>query len=710
MMSNYDLRKELSKLEDAVIQGEGQKYGNTTYFTYVAREGLPELVIGDKRYLHVVSCLHEYDMNELKESKENKESKQEERVFSSRIYIVYYSTGIDAIISEYWSGPESYFGTTNVIKGLTIKKLCGSKAILNGSYGMLQDGLMDLYRYLPNKLLEDNTLSYKSLSSKYVVNYIKENKLEKPKVNTQRLDYLKMAIDELKKEYGIVIEKDLDLLSTKGYSNKIIKLIRDPGTYFIKDDEQSATIEMVSTLSEPKVQITHKERQHVRTIQLSVAELDNFHFIPPFLTRISGLGDTYYIYPVMNEYIKEIIKWNIKYITPLNEIFLCDNCSLITDTPVRGDIKISTPSSTYDIHTMDTEIYYKYKLTVTEKDRGRYNKYFTDLDSLVYYLLYIRRTDTTSRFEDHEKELTRILTDLLTKEEVPGIEEYYRDNSSFFDEIVYNRYNTKDHPAFIVYSISRSMTTPFVVPIDEFKLDTRMMMSWIKWINSLINERIYMLENTRYTLSNVDSLKLMEIIRKEGGSDELVFPKEYKNTITFEDHGENAYHSNSLSNVSMTILINDIEAISIKRLVMSRSININLKPGGGLQIVDDKKKSHMSSVPVDHGILDILPDRIKRQIEVLLTARLFLATVLYRFEAIVDDNNSIVLNGEYLTNEKDGLKMFLELTNKNDYYKFLKNISDSNEEVRYKYTGIENGEPIFERNENPIQEISKYEF
>lgn len=704
MMSNYDLRKELSKLEDVVIQGEGQKYGDTTYFTYVAREGLPELVIGDKRYLHVVSCLHEYDMNELKKSKENKESKQEERVFSSRIHIVYYSTGIDAIISEYWSGPD----TTNVIKGLTIKKLCGSKAILNGSYGMLQYGLTNLYRYLPNKLLEDNTLSYESLSSKYVLNYIKENKLEKPKVNPQRLDYFKMAIDELKKEYGIVIEKDLDLLSTKGYSNKIIKLTRDSGTYFIKDDEQSMTIEMVSTLSEPKVQITHKERQHVRTIQMSVAELDNSHFIHSY-TGISDLGDTYYIYPVMNEYIKEIIKWNIKYITPLDEIFLCDNCSLITDAPVGG-IKISTPSSTYDIHNMDTEIYYKYKLTVTEKDRGRYNKYFTDLDSLVYYLLYIRRTDTTSRFDDHKKELTRILTDLLTKEDVPGIEEYCRDNSSFFDEIVYNRYNTKDHLASIAYSISRSMTTPFVVPIDEFKLDTRMMMGWIEWINSLINERIYMLENTRYTLSDDDMAKLSDIRKKEGEDPEQVFPKEYKNTITFEDHGENAYHSNSLSNVSMTILTNDTEAISIKRSVMSRSININLKPGGGLQIVDDKKKSHMSSVPVDHGILDILPDKIKRQIEVLLTARLFLATVLYRFEAVVDDSNSIILNGEYLTNNKDGLKMFLELTNKNDYYKFLKNISESNEEVRYKYIGIENGEHIFERNENPIQEMVKYEF
>ena len=710
MMSNYDLRKELSKLENVVIQGEGQKYGDITYFTYVAKEGLPELVIGDKRYLHVISCLHKYDMDELRESRENKKSTQEERLFSSIIYSVYYSTSTDAIISEYWSDPEAYFGTINAVKGLTIKKLCGSKAILNGSYGMLQDGLTNLYRYLPNKLLKDNNLSYKSLSSKYVVNYIKANKLETPKVDTQRLDYLKMAINELKEDYGIIIAKDLDLLLPKGYSNKIIKLIRDPGTYLLKDEELSMTVEMVNTLSEPKVQITHKERQHVRTIQMSVSELDDYHFIPPFLTRISGLGDTYYIYSMMNEYIKEIIKWNIKYITPLNEIFLYDNCSLITDTPVRGDIKITTSTSTYDIHTMDTEIYYKYKLTVTDKDRGRHNKYFIDLDSLVYYLLYIRRIDTTTRFEDHEKELTRILTDLLAKEEVPDVDEYCRNNSSFFDEIVYHRHNMKNYPTHIAYNISRSMTTPFVVPIDEFKLDARMMMGWIKWVNSLINERIYMLENTRYTLSNNDRLKLMEIIRKEGESDGLVFPKEYKNTITFEDHGENEYHSNNVSNVSMRLQINSTNGISPNRLMMCSSINVNLKPGGGLQIVDDKKKSHMSSVSVDHGILDILPDRIKRQIEVLLTARLFLSTVLYRFKNVIDDSNSIVLNGEYLTNENDGLKMFLELTNKNDYYKFLKNISDSNEEVRYSYIGIENGEPVFERNENPIQEMSKYEF
>ena len=115
---------------------------------------------------------------------------------------------------------------------------------------------------------------------------------------------------------------------------------------------------------------------------------------------------------MVNEYIKEIIKWNIKYITPLNDIFLCDNCSLIIDSPIRGCIKISTPTNTYDIHTMDTEIYYKYKLTVTEHNHGRHNKYFTDLDSLVYYILFIRRIDATSRFKDHEKELTRILTDL----------------------------------------------------------------------------------------------------------------------------------------------------------------------------------------------------------------------------------------------------------------------------------------------------------
>lgn len=335
MMSKYDLRKELSKLENVVIQGEGQKYGDITYFTYVAKEGLPELVIGDKRYLHVISCLHKYDMDELRESRENKKSTQEERLFSFIIYSVYYSTSTDAIISEYWSDPEAYFGTINVVKGLTIKKLCGSKAILNGSYGMLQDGLTNLYRYLPNKLLKDNNLSYKSLSSKYVVNYIKANKLETPKVDTQRLDYLKMAINELKEDYGIIIEKDLDLLLPKGYSNKIIKLIRDPGTYLLKDEELSVTVEMENTLSEPKVQITHKERQYVRTIQMNVTELDDFCFIPPFLTRISGLGDTYYIYPMVNEYIKEIIKWNIKYITPLNDIFLCDNCSLIIDSPYR---------------------------------------------------------------------------------------------------------------------------------------------------------------------------------------------------------------------------------------------------------------------------------------------------------------------------------------------------------------------------------------